>query len=170
MKISRTVPPVFFGALAAAMSLVSMDASDLDISQVPRSLYELKNRASGELTLSRRITSVRPGDLMQVSLTALPEKHAAMDFSELIATVYSTDDGNLVRVLGKIPANQVAGLKNAEPRGRSNVKLYIPVHGLSTNKAFTMYKLALIAPESDSSGLWKKYAADTMLFGYDGAR
>ncbi|KAJ2796334.1 hypothetical protein H4S07_006252, partial [Coemansia furcata] len=158
-----------FGLAANSMNVLDADVSNLDILQIPQSLAALSRGNTGELSLTRRITSVRPGDMMQVSFNIPLEKHRTPDFSELLAAVYSTKDGSLVKVLSKAPAKQIDGLKDAEFKGGRDIRLYLPVSGLTNAKEFVMYKLALIAPERDQEGRWKRYSADTMLFAYDGA-
>ncbi|KAJ2595736.1 hypothetical protein H4R99_005229 [Coemansia sp. RSA 1722] len=163
------LPAVIMCSMASAMNLMNKDVSDTDISQIPFSLSALAENNSGKLGLNRRITSVRPGDLVRVSFNIPSDQTDTPNFSEIIAAVYSTKDGSLVKVLNQAPALQINGLKDAEFRGGQDIALYLPVNGLPDKKEFVMYKLALIAPEKDSSGGWTRYSADTMLFAYDGA-
>ncbi|KAJ2328904.1 hypothetical protein GGI00_004073 [Coemansia sp. RSA 2681] len=151
------------------MNVLDANVSNIDILQIPLTLSALYHGDIGELSLTRRITSVRPGDLMQVSFNIPADKQRTPEFSELLAAVYSTKDGSLVKVLNKAPAKQIDGLKDAEFKGGRDLRLFVPVSGLGSAKEFAMYKLALIAPERDQDGRWKRYSADTMLFAYDGA-
>ncbi|KAJ1893370.1 hypothetical protein IW146_001383 [Coemansia sp. RSA 922] len=169
MRVSWIIAALSFGLAANSMNILDADVSNLDILQIPQSLAALSHGNTGELSLTRRITSVRPGDMMQISFNIPMEKERTPEFSELLAAVYSTKDGSLVKVLSKAPAKQIDGLKDAEFKGGRDIRLYLPVSGLTSEKEFVMYKLALIAPERDQSGRWKRYSADTMLFAYDGA-
>ncbi|KAJ2023211.1 hypothetical protein IWW57_004208 [Coemansia sp. S610] len=169
MRVSWIIAALSLGLTASAMNILDADVSNMDLFQIPPTLTALAKGNSGDLSLTRRIASVRPGDMMQVSFNIPMEKQRTPEFSELLAAVYSTDDGSLVKVLSKAPAKQIDGLRDAEFRGGRDIRLYLPVSGLKNAKDFVMYKLALIAPERDPSGLWKRYSADTMLFAYDGA-
>ncbi|KAJ2475245.1 hypothetical protein EV174_005347 [Coemansia sp. RSA 2320] len=151
------------------MNVLDADVPDIDVQQIPQSLAALTRGNSGELSLTRRITSVRPGDLMQISFNIPSDKQRTPEFSELLAAVYSTKDGSLVKVLNKAPAKQIDGLRDAEFKGGRDIRLFLPVGGLTNVKEFAMYKLALIAPEREPDGRWKRYSADTMLFAYDAA-
>ncbi|KAJ2742278.1 hypothetical protein GGI20_004597 [Coemansia sp. BCRC 34301] len=154
---------------AMSMNVLDANVSNLDILQIPPTLLALSRGNAGELSLTRRITSVRPGDLMQISFNIPSDKQRTPEFSELLAAVYSTKDGSLVKVLSRAPAKQVDGLKDAEFKGGHDIRLFLPVSGLTNANEFVMYKLALIAPERDQDGRWQRYSADTMLFAYDGA-
>ncbi|KAJ1889548.1 hypothetical protein LPJ66_007974 [Kickxella alabastrina] len=170
MKLARILfAPAFLGVMVTAMNLLNKDVTESEISQVPTTLDALLSNDAGKLTLNRRITSVRPGDLARVSFNIPSDKLDTPNFSEIIAAVYSTKDGSLVRVLNKAPAMQVDGLRDAQFRGGRDITLHLPVSGLPNKKEFVMYKLALIAPERETTGLWTRYSADTMLFAYDGA-
>ncbi|ORX71510.1 hypothetical protein DL89DRAFT_266523 [Linderina pennispora] len=162
------VPVTVLGALASAMNVLNLDPSEYDIREVPKNLKDLAEHNEGSLSVTRRITSVRPGDMMQVTFDIPTDKRNTPNFSSLIAAVYNPSDGSLVHVLGKTLATQVQGLKDAEFMGGSGLNLHIPVRGLGEVQKFSMFKLALIAPENESTGQWKTYSADTMLFAYDG--
>ncbi|KAJ1647850.1 hypothetical protein J3B02_003105 [Coemansia erecta] len=166
---SLLLVPAAMYTMVIAMNLMNKDVPNTDIAQVPPSLSALAENNSEKINLNRRITSVRPGDLVRVSFNIPSDKTDTPDFSEIIAAVYSTKDGSLVKVLNQAPALQINGLKDAEFRGGQDIALYLPVNGLPNLKEFVIYKLALIAPERDSSGSWSKYSADTMLIAYDGA-
>ncbi|KAJ2721644.1 hypothetical protein GGI07_003828 [Coemansia sp. Benny D115] len=161
--------PTLLGLLASGMNILDKDVSESDLRRVPATLAELQSNSAGKLTLNRRITSVRPGDIVHISFNIPSDSQDAPEFSDLIAAVYSAKDGSLVRVLNRAPALQIDGLKDAEFRGGRDISLHLPVTGLSDKKEFVMYKLALIAPEKDKAGAWRDYSADTMLFAYDGA-
>ncbi|KAJ2375415.1 hypothetical protein IW150_002563 [Coemansia sp. RSA 2607] len=170
MKFVCTIlVPAMLGTLTAAMNLLDKEVSAADHGQIPQTLKELINNSAGKLSLSRRITSVRPGDLVRVNFSISEDKTKTPDFSEIIAAVYSTQNGSLVHVLSQAPALQISGLQDAEYLSVRDIALYLPVNGLADNRQFVMYKLALIAPKKDISGLWSKYSADTMLFAFDGA-
>ncbi|KAJ2624660.1 hypothetical protein GGI26_001354 [Coemansia sp. RSA 1358] len=172
MKTCFIIKAMSLGVLfvaTIAMNILDATVPDEDMHQIPTTLKDLAKENAGELSLTRRITSVRPGDLMHVSFAIPENKTHIPDFSEIIAVVYSVKDGSLIHVLNKAPAKQVQGLHDAEFRGARSIPLYVPVEGLPVKRAFEMFKLALIAPEKDPSGTWTGYSADTMLFAYDGA-
>ncbi|KAJ2787905.1 hypothetical protein GGI15_000324 [Coemansia interrupta] len=151
------------------MNILDKEVSEADLGQIPQTIDALTSSSAGKISLSRRITSVRPGDLVRVNFSIPADKTETPDFSEIIAAVYSTKNGSLVHVLSQAPALQVSGLRDAEYLGGRDVALHLPVSGLPDNREFVIYKLALIAPEKDPSGLWTKYSADTMLLAFDGA-
>ncbi|KAJ2901128.1 hypothetical protein IWW38_000093 [Coemansia aciculifera] len=169
MRSTWIVAALSYGTVASAMNVLDATVSNMDILQIPRTISALNHGNAGELSLTRRITSVRPGDMMQISFNIPSDKQRTPEFSELLAAVYSTKDGSLVKVLNKAPAKQIDGLKDAEFKGGRDIRLFLPVSGLTTASEFVMYKLALIAPEREQDGRWKRYSADTMLFAYDGA-
>ncbi|KAJ2491536.1 hypothetical protein IWW37_002208 [Coemansia sp. RSA 2050] len=169
MRVSLVIAALGLGLTANTMNILDADVPNMDVFQIPPTLTALAKGNSGDLSLTRRITSVRPGDIIQISFNIPAEKQRTPEFSELLAAIYSTEDGSLVKVLSKAPAKQIDGLRDAEFKGGRDIRLYLPVSGLTSAKDFAMYKLALIAPERDQSGLWKRYSADTMLFAYDGA-
>ncbi|KAJ1826969.1 hypothetical protein LPJ56_001913 [Coemansia sp. RSA 2599] len=172
MNLARMllVPAAICAAVASAMNLINNDVPDADIAQIPLSLSALAENNLGKINLNRRITSARPGDLVRLGFSIPSDKPDTPNFSQIVAAIYSTKDGSLVKVLSQASALQISGLKDAGFRGGQDILLYLPVNGLLDIKEFVMYKLALIAPERDSSGSWTGYSADTMLFAYDGAK
>ncbi|KAJ1961115.1 hypothetical protein GGI12_003426, partial [Dipsacomyces acuminosporus] len=169
--ISTAVLGILPAAAAAMTAMTAMTAinidpySYIDTSQVPRSLSTLQQNSSGEIVFSRRIASARPGNLMHVSVSILSYKRDALNISDIVAALYSTPEGKLVRVLGNAPPSQVSQIKRAVCGDGQRLQLQIPIHDMASDRLFTIYRLALIAPESDLNGPWAKYSFGMMLFG-----
>ncbi|KAJ2510376.1 hypothetical protein GGI11_005510 [Coemansia sp. RSA 2049] len=137
--------------------------------QIPATFHGLSRDgdSAGSIMLTKRIASVRAGDNIHVGISFLRETDTVPDLSDIVAAIYSASDGSLVHVLDRKLAEHATSMHNTTPLGLRSIPLCIPTDGLLARKPFEMYKLALIVPERDLSGVWTRYSAATMLFAYD---
>ncbi|KAJ2656809.1 hypothetical protein IWW48_004835 [Coemansia sp. RSA 1200] len=137
--------------------------------QIPATFHDLSRDgdSAGSIMLTKRIASVRPGDNIRVGISFLRETDIVPSLSDIVAAVYSASDGSLVHVLDRRLAEHDMSLHNTTPLEPRSIPLCIPTDGLRARKPFEMYKLVLIVPERDLSGVWTSYSAAAMLFAYD---